>query len=108
MDQKKHIINKKSLQKDGHPSMLDQKSIITDTYPDKIGFQKILFSNLYSDKTIEIAEIYSKFKVNPEQRTDLHPRLNKSKNKICFDANIHGYRQLFVLSKNKSGSEFNM
>jgi hypothetical protein len=108
IDRKKNIINKKSLQKDGHPSMLDQKSLITDTYPDKIGFQKILFSNLYSDKTIEIAEIYSKFKINPEQRTDLHPRLNKSKNKICFDANIYGYRQLFILSVNKSESDFNI
>ena len=71
-------------------------------------YQKILFSNLYSDKTIEIAEIYSKFKINPEHRTDLHPRLNMSKNKICFDANIYGYRQLFILNTNKSELDFNL
>ena len=107
LDGKKKLINDRSLQKDGHPSILDQKSLITDTYPDKFGFQKILFSNLVLDKTNAIAKIYSKFKINPEHRTDLHPRLNNSKNKICFDANINGYRQLYILSAypNETGFE---
>lgn len=108
LDGNKKIMNDKSLQEDGHPSMLDHKTLITDTYPDKFGYQKILFSRLDSEKTFKIAEIYSKIKINPEQRTDLHPRFNITKNKISFDANVHGYRQHFVLSSNNKASGFNI
>ena len=107
MDGKKKLINHGSLKEDGHPSMVSKNSLITDTYPDKFGFQTLLFSDLVLNKTNEIAKVYSKFKINPEYRTDLHPRFNHSKNKICFDANIYGYRQLFILSNNSDESSFN-
>ena len=94
----KEVINNSGLRIDGHPSIFDNQSLITDTYPNKYGFQKILFSNFVQNKVAVIAKIYSKFKINAEYRTDLHPRLNGKKNKICFDANVLGYRQLFILS----------
>lgn len=39
--------------------------------------------------------------ISGEKRTDLHPRLNQTKNLICFDANISQYRELFFIKINK-------
>lgn len=94
---KKEIVNPDSLTTDGHPSIISDNYIITDTYPDKNGYQKIIKSNIGNDRSETIANIYSCYKTEQEKRTDLHPRLNKTKNQVCFDANINGYRQLFIL-----------
>ena len=32
-----------------------------------------------------------------EKRTDLHPRFNKDKSLICFDANTSGHRKLYIV-----------
>ncbi len=98
IDGKKEIVNPASLTADGHPSCISNDSIITDTYPDKNGYQKIIKADIGNDKSETIAKIYSRYKIEQEKRTDLHPRLNKTKKQICFDANIKGYRQLFVLN----------
>lgn len=94
---KKEIVNPDSLTNDGHPSIIADNFIITDTYPDKNGYQKIIKSDICNDRSETIAKIYSCYKIEQEKRTDLHPRLNKKKDKICFDANLNGYRQLFII-----------
>jgi hypothetical protein len=77
---------------DGHPSLYKYGKILTDTYPDKQGYQTLF---LFDEKTQEIdvlAKIFSTPKYTGERRTDLHPRFNNNKTRISFDANINGYR----------------
>ncbi len=102
----KKLVNPKSLGTDGHPSVIENGKILTDTYPDKDGFQRLLISNIEEDITTTLLKIYSRYKANPVERTDLHPRLNPEMNRICFDANVSGFRQIFILS-NESTSYSN-
>lgn len=91
----------KSLREDGHPSVLDDNTIITDTYPNANGNQYIYKVDSKNDTKEQIIRIYSKPVTNGEWRTDLHPRFNKDKTKICFDSNINGNRELFILEFDK-------
>lgn len=106
LSKNKEIINPNTLIQDGHPSVISDNLILTDTYPNNTGFQKLFISDITNDKTVNLLEIYSYYKPNPELRTDLHPRLSINKKMICFDANFKGYRQLFILN-NESNSYSN-
>lgn len=97
------LVNPTSLNFDGHPTVLSDNLILTDSYPDGDGFQKVLISDLQKDRSEVILEIYSRYKANAEKRTDLHPRINHAGKQICFDANVNGRRELFIL-KNESTS----
>lgn len=97
LDGTKTIVNPTLLHEDGHPSMLTEGTIITDTYPDLNGFQKLFVSNLKEGGYKLLVEIYSNCLVEGERRTDLHPRLNHSKNMVCFDSNHELYRTLNFL-----------
>lgn len=88
------------LDEDGHPSILSDNVIITDTYPDKYGFQRIYIVDLINNTKKEIISIYSDCRVEGERRTDLHPRLSQSKKIICFDTNESKYRALYLLYLN--------
>lgn len=93
---KEHVC--KTLLKDGHPSVIDENTILTDTYPDKNGFQQLLLVDINGNKENDILlSIYSTPLRDGERRTDLHPRLNLDKDMICFDSNISGYRRLNFL-----------
>lgn len=92
------MICEKSLSLDGHPSFyLDNNMILTDTYPDSNGFQYLKLVNINTDKSERLLKIYSKPVLSVERRTDLHPRFNKVKDIICFDANVFGNRELFIM-----------
>ena len=94
----KKMICEKSLSLDGHPSFyLDNNMILTDTYPDSNGFQYLKIVNINADKSERLLKIYSKPVLSVERRTDLHPRFNKVKDIICFDANVFGNRELFIM-----------
>lgn len=95
----REVVCNKSLKSDGHPSMVSNDVFVTDTYPDRNGFQQLLLCSLKNDSSESIASIYSVPVANPEERTDLHPRLSPSKKLICFDANIYGKRNIFILMK---------
>lgn len=89
-----------ALQQDGHPSIYKEGAILTDTYPDSNGFQHLYLVNTIEDTKQQLLEIYSMPVANGEWRTDLHPRFNIDKTLICFDSNINGFRELFIV-KNK-------
>ncbi len=82
------------LNEDGHPSVLSTHSILTDTYPNLLGFQRILIYDSIIDKKKTILEIYSDCRVEGERRTDLHPRVNFKNRIVCFDSNQNRYRSL--------------
>ncbi len=86
-----------SLLNDGHPSVLSETEILTDTYPDKNGNQYIYRVDGSHDTKEQLIRIYSKPVPDGERRTDLHPRLSTDKTMVCFDSNCIGRRELFIL-----------
>lgn len=95
---KKHVF--KSIDFDGHPIWYKDGLILTDSYPDKKGFQRLVVCNLQTDETKVIAEIFHEPAISIERRTDLHPRYDSKTDTICIDANMTGKRKL-VLLENK-------
>ena len=82
---------------DGHPTCVGENEIITDTYVDKNGYQKILYVDLKENKVNKLIDIYSTYKHYGEKRCDLHPRINSDTLDICFDADVKGYRKIYLL-----------
>lgn len=84
---------------DGHPTCIGENEIITDTYVDRIGYQKILYINLKENRVNQLVDIYSNYKHYGERRCDLHPRVDKDTKTICFDADVKGYRKIYLLKE---------
>lgn len=97
---KKEELNPHILNVDGHPSIFNEKQILTDTYPDVNGYQRLYITNKNNGGYQPLIEIYSHCCKDGERRTDLHPRLNKDHTLICFDANINGFRTLNIIKLN--------
>ncbi|MGA1866923.1 MAG: hypothetical protein ACMUJM_00085 [bacterium] len=93
---KRQIIGNGVLNEDGHPSFIfNNRGIIVDTYPDKYGDQRLL---LYKeDRVFELTRCYSPPKYMGETRCDLHPRMNRSGQSVCFDSAAAGKRQMYVM-----------
>ena len=91
------------LKMDGHPTFIDGNVFVTDTYPDKAGFQKILLVNEQSGDITTVLKIYSTSKHMGVQRCDLHPRYSVENNRVYFDADIDGRRRIysFLVGENK-------
>jgi len=85
------------LVQDGHPTWINEECMITDTYPDDCGFQRVLSVNPKSKTAKTLAEVYSTAKYMGERRTDLHPRVDCERGRVCFDSNITGKRHLCIL-----------
>lgn len=96
VDGKKEQLNPEVLTRDGHPSLYTEDKIITDTYPNRSGFQELFIAGYKTGKEM-LASIYHNCCVTEERRTDLHPRLNIEKSIISFDSNQKKYRTLNFL-----------
>lgn len=93
----KKRVNRNSLNTDGHPSLYNNNIILTDTYPDSNGFQRLFLTGIDDSERDVILTIYSDCRVEGEKRTDLHPRLSFDKKIISIDANINVVRSLFLI-----------
>lgn len=83
------------LNQDGHPTYIDENTIVTDTYPDSAGFQHIKVVDLLEGSCNEIVSIYSTARHVGVERCDLHPRYAKETQEIFFDADIDGRRRVY-------------
>ncbi|KQC12086.1 MAG: hypothetical protein APR54_02565 [Candidatus Cloacimonas sp. SDB] len=83
---------------DGHPSMLDDKNFITDTYPDKSRLRKLLLVNLSTSKKKIIGEFLEPVKYISETRCDLHPHPDPEKQNVHIDRIVNGCRALTIIS----------
>jgi len=98
-DRSKQEICPNSLRVDGHPSFYKTTDILlTDTYPDMLYFQHLYLVDIAEDVKKEILKIYSDPRVRGERRTDLHPRFNRDKSCIAFDANVTNHRHFYIIS----------
>ena len=97
----KKLICNNSLPFDGHPSIYSKDTLLTDTYPDRLGFQHIYLVNEREDTKSELIKIYSVPILNVEKRTDLHPRLSQDKKYVCFDSSHDSLRKMLILNLDK-------
>lgn len=98
-----HHVAHPQLNSDGHQSFIDNKSFITDTYPDKWRMAKLYSVDIIEDKAQLLASIHSskKFQSNPGQghiACDLHPIVSKDGKYVCFDTVKTGKRALAVMA----------
>lgn len=97
IERSKKQICRNSLQTDGHPSLFSRNKLLTDTYPDKRGFQSIYIVDENNDIKTNIIKIYSIPTLNIEERTDLHPRLSNDRKYLSFDSSYDTFRKMIVL-----------
>lgn len=91
----KNIVMEDLLVKDGHPTFVSENLFVTDTYPDKAGFQKILLVDTQKKEVKTVLSIYSSSKHMGVERCDLHPRYDFENNSVYFDADIDGRRRIY-------------
>ena len=84
--------------KDGHPTMVDDKSFVFDTYPDRSSHQSLYLHNLETNCTIKLASIYHSPRYFGSNRCDLHPRYDKSSGLVFIDTVHTGERKLLAFS----------
>lgn len=96
-----HKIGEGILEEDGHPSFTkNNKNIITDTYPNYKGLQKLLAFNLENKKLSIINSYFRPLCFRGEVRCDLHPRISFDNKYICVDDVKKDKRVLKVLKNN--------
>lgn len=104
---KKDIINLQELNKDGHPSkMQNSLNFITDTYPLKNSRQKLLEFSLYEDKTHILASTYHDYRLRGEKRCDLHPVLSNNDNYISIDTTFKNKRRSILIFERKGEKKY--
>ena len=94
---RKKVLNHKYLNKDGHPTFLNDESIISDTYPDINNNQNLFYYNIEKDRYIKLGSFYRRYKYNGEKRCDLHPRISNDSKYISIDSTHSGLRSQYVL-----------
>lgn len=85
---------------DGHPSFTkDGKYMITDSYPDRKGYQRLIIYNTLTNKGIIVAMLYAGLKDTPAS-CDLHPKLNRDNSIVCVDTAYDGRHHMIVFEIN--------
>ena len=95
----KLIINN-DLKYDGHPMQhpKNKNLILTDTYPNILGYQKLLIIDLKKNRVIWKKNIFSSQKYIGFKRCDLHPRWSSDGKKICIDTTMNGKREIGIIN----------
>ena len=83
---------------DGHPSVLSERYIITDTYPDKYSQQHLLLCDSKRNQMTTLGSFYASPLTLGEVRCDLHPRSAPEFNKVIFDSAFSGRRTVNILN----------
>tara|TARA_B100000886_G_scaffold193073_1_gene132995 strand:- start:9680 stop:10939 length:1260 start_codon:yes stop_codon:yes gene_type:complete len=88
---------------DGHPNFNKNGNLMTtDSYPNANRMQSLYVHDFDKNKTSLIGKFYmpKKFQsktIKDHWCVDLHPRLNKSGTKVCFDNAFSGVRSLAII-----------
>lgn len=82
---------------DGHPTVVSDRYIVTDSYPDKYGQQKLFLCDSMEKKITSLGSFYSSPLSQGEVRCDLHPRYSESIHSVCFDSIFSGQRTINIL-----------
>lgn len=83
---------------DGHPSFSPGGGyLLTDTYPDNGGWKKLILYDIRDDKLYNIGDFYTPPYYFGSLRCDLHPRWDRSGQRVSFDSVHHGVRKMYVM-----------
>ena len=93
---KEHVF--KNIDYDGHPIWYKDGQILTDSYPNQQGYQKLIVCDIHNNQTSQLMEVFQKPAISIEKRTDLHPRYDATTDTICVDISPKGIRKLLLLS----------
>ena len=80
---------------DGHPIILKDNIIVTDTYPDRFGFQSLYIHDSYEGSTRKIAYVKHPRNYKFENRCDLHPKPSINNNFFYFDSIMTNKRRFY-------------
>ncbi|WP_437371997.1 hypothetical protein [Maribacter litoralis] len=98
------IVAYPKLNSDGHQSFIDPTTFVTDTYPDRSRMAHLYKVDVTTNEVERLASLKS-FKSFQSQTKrhwccDLHPRMNRKGNMVCFDSVHTGKRALCVMGIN--------
>tara|TARA_B100000965_G_C19565940_1_gene746826 strand:- start:147 stop:1415 length:1269 start_codon:yes stop_codon:yes gene_type:complete len=102
-------LNEKLLTEDGHPQISPNgRYLITDTYENENGTQKLLLYDLIDKKLYKIGEFkIAKYLKNNNLKCDLHPRWSHDGNYINIDSSHDGSRQNYNINIEKLIKQLN-
>ena len=81
---------------DGHPSFTeDGRYMITDSYPDKKGYQRLIVYDTITKKGMIVARFKAFYKGNPAS-CDLHPKLCKNNSYLAVDSAFDEHHHLLL------------
>ena len=90
----------KLLDIDGHPSFTrDGKYMITDSYPDNDGMQRLIVFNTENQKSLLLGEFKAGLHGNPAS-CDLHPKLSQNDSYISIDTAYTGKHKMMLFKLN--------
>jgi hypothetical protein len=95
----RRVTGEKLLTENGHPSLHpDKRVIVSDTYADKTGMLTLYLYDLYRNVRVDIA----RFRDGERTRIGtlschLHPRWDRSGEKVCVDTCENGVRQVCIV-----------
>lgn len=95
--EKREIIDSKLLTSDGHPTVIENKWLLTDTYPDRARISHLLLYNLNSHKLIKLGEFQTPLKFWGTTRCDLHPKYSPDSKSVFFESAHTGQRCLYQM-----------
>jgi len=87
---------------DGHPSYSpDRRWIVTDCYPDRARYQRLLLFEASSGRCIEVGRFLAPWAFDGAHRCDLHPRWSPDGKWISVDSAHDGLRRNYLLDVTK-------
>lgn len=85
---------------DGHPSFtIDGRYMITDSYPWKDGYQRLMVFNTETGKSLILAKLNAYYRGNPAS-CDLHPKLSKNNKYLVVDAAYDAHHHMILFELN--------
>lgn len=86
---------------DGHPTVMNERYIVTDTYPDYTCHSKLLLIDLIDKDVTILGTFYSGIKYQGVKRCDLHPRFDDDHKCLSFDSVFEGRRRICHMNLDK-------
>lgn len=84
---------------DGHPSYSpDRRWIVTDSYPDRARYRRLLLFGVGSGRCIEVGRFLAPWAFDGARRCDLHPRWSPDGQWISIDSAHEGRRGSYLLA----------
>lgn len=87
-------INLLDIKRDGHPYKIDENKFICDTYNNSARQRELFVYNLNDHSKQFLGKFFTGFKYSGSKRCDLHPRINRKRDKFIIDVSYTGKRNI--------------